>query len=84
MELVSAYLRASAPRTYCDACLAFAVQEAVEAVHQAAEGLTEQEQFARKTGRCRTCRSTKRLVTRAAPTTLACKGSVGLAPTLIR
>ncbi|CAO4181249.1 hypothetical protein [Methylorubrum extorquens] len=66
-ELVSTYLRASAPRAFCDACLAVAVREPVEAVRRTVEGLTEPAQFTRKTGRCRTCRSTKRIVTRAEP-----------------
>jgi len=63
-ELVSTYLRASAPRAYCDPCLAAAVREPVEAVHQTAADLTGPGRFTRKTGRCRTCRSTRRTVTR--------------------
>ena len=63
-ELVSTYLRAIAPSAYCDPCLASAVQEALEPVHQTAEGLTEPGQFARRLGRYRICRSTKRIVTR--------------------
>ncbi|CAO4172343.1 hypothetical protein [Methylorubrum extorquens] len=83
-ELVSTFLRASAPRAYCDACLAVAVREPVEVVHRTVRGLTELAQFTRKTGRCRTCRSTKRIVTRAAPATLARDGPVGLAPAPLR
>ena len=63
-ELVSTYLRAIAPSAYCDPCLARAVREPVEAVHRTAEGLTEPGHFARKVGRCKVCRSTKRVVTR--------------------
>ena len=66
-ELVSTYLRAIAPSAYCDPCLASAVQELLEPVHQTAEGLTEPERFARKLGRCKLCRSTKRIVTRVDP-----------------
>lgn len=63
-ELVSTYLRAIAPSAYCDPCLASAVREPLEPVHQTAEDLTGPGQFARKLGRCKLCRSTKRLVTR--------------------
>ena len=63
-ELVSTYLRAIAPSAYCDPCLAEAVREPLEPVLQMAEGLTEPGQFARKLGRCKLCRSTKRVVTR--------------------
>ena len=63
-ELVSTYLRAIAPSAYCDPCLASAVQEPTEPVLQTAEGLTEPGQFVRKLGRCKLCRSTKRIVTR--------------------
>ena len=67
LELVSTYLRAIAPSAYCDPCLAKAVRESLEPVHQTAEGLTEPGQFARKIGRCKVCRSTKRIVTRVDP-----------------
>ena len=63
-ELVSTYLRAIAPSAYCDPCLAAAVREPVELVLRTAEGLAEPGQFARKLGRCKLCRSTKRIVTR--------------------
>ena len=63
-ELVSTYLRAIAPSAYCDPCLALAVREPLDPVHQTAEGLTEPGRFARRLGRCRICRSTKRIVTR--------------------
>ncbi|CAO4186341.1 hypothetical protein [Methylorubrum extorquens] len=63
-ELVSTYLRAIAPSAYCNPCLASAVREPLEPVHQTAEGLSEPGQFARKLGRCKLCRSTKRVVTR--------------------
>ena len=66
-ELVSTYLRAIAPSAYCDPCLASAVREPLEPVHQTAEGLTKPGQFARRLGRCRICRSTKRIVTRVNP-----------------
>jgi len=66
-ELVSTYLRAIAPRAYCDPCLAAAVREPLEPVRRTAEALTCPEQFARKVGRCRICRSTKRIVTRVEP-----------------
>ena len=66
-ELVSTYLRAIAPSAYCDPCLAQAVQEPPEPVHQTAEGLIGPGYFARKTGRCKICRSTKRVVTRVDP-----------------
>ena len=63
-ELLSTYLRAIAPSAYCDPCLASAVREPLEPVHQTAEGMSEPGQFARKLGRCKLCRSTKRIVTR--------------------
>ena len=63
-ELVSTYLCAIAPSAYCDPCLAQAVREPLDPVHQTAEGLSEPGQFARKLGRCKLCRSTKRIVTR--------------------
>ena len=66
-ELVSTYLRAIAPSAYCDPCLAKAVREPLEPVHQTAEGLTGPGHFARKVGRCKVCRSTKRVVTRLDP-----------------
>ena len=66
-ELVSTSLRAIAPSAYCDPCLAKAVREPLEVARQTAEDLTEPEQFARKVGRCRICRSTKRIVTRVDP-----------------
>ena len=66
-ELVSTYLRAIAPRAYCDPCLAQAVQELLEPVRHAAEALIKPGQFARKVGRCNICRSTKRIVTRVDP-----------------
>ena len=66
-ELVSTYLRAIAPSAYCDPCLAKAVREPLEPVHQMAEGLTAPGHFARKVGRCKVCRSTKRIVTRVDP-----------------
>ena len=66
-ELVSTYLRAIAPSAYCDPCLAKAVREPLELAKRTAEDLTEPEQFARKVGRCRICRSTKRIVTRVDP-----------------
>jgi hypothetical protein len=66
-ELVSTYLRAIAPRAYCDPCLAHAVQELPEPVRRTAEALAGPGQFARKVGRCRICRSTKRTVTRVDP-----------------
>ena len=83
-ELVSTYLQASAPRAYCDACLAVAVREPVDAVQRTVRGLTEPAQFTRKTGRCRSCRSTKRIVTRVAPAILVRNGPVGLAPAPLR
>ena len=66
-ELVSTYLRAIAPSAYCDPCLAQAVQELLEPVRHVAEALIEPGQFARKLGRCKICRSTKRIVTRVDP-----------------
>ena len=66
-ELVSTYLRAIAPSAYCDPCLASAVRESLELVHQTAELLIKPGQFARKVGRCKVCRSTKRIVTRVDP-----------------
>jgi len=63
-DLVSTYLRAIAPSAYCDPCLAPAVQEPLEPVHQTTEGLTKPGQFARKLGHSKLCRSTKRIVTR--------------------
>ena len=66
-ELVSTYLRAIAPSAYCDPCLASAVREPLELVHRTAEGLESPGQFARKVGRCKVCRSTKRVVTRVDP-----------------
>jgi hypothetical protein len=47
-ELVSTYLRAIAPSAYCDPCLASAVRESLELVHQTAKGLEGPGQFARK------------------------------------
>ncbi|MBB2965109.1 hypothetical protein FHU13_005532 [Methylobacterium sp. R2-1] len=70
-ELVSTYLRAVAPSAYCDPCLASAVREPLELVHQTAEALEGPGQFARKVGRCKVCRSTKRVVTRVEPVRLA-------------
>ena len=67
LELVSTYLRAIAPSAYCHPCLAAAVREPLEPVQQTAEGLTEPGRFARKLGRCKLCRSTKRIVTRVDP-----------------
>ena len=64
---VSTYLRAFAPRAYCDPCLAHAVQELPEPVRRTAETLAGPAQFTRKVGRCRICRSTKRIVTRVDP-----------------
>jgi hypothetical protein len=66
-ELVSTYLRAIAPSAYCDPCLAKAVQEPLDPVHQTAEGMEGRGQFVRKLGRCKVCRSTKRIVTRVDP-----------------
>ena len=66
-ELVSTYLRAIAPSAYCDPCLASAVHEPLAPVLQTAEGLAAPSQFARKLGRCKICRSTKRIVTRVDP-----------------
>ena len=66
-ELVSTYLRATAPCAFCDPCLAEAVREPLDLARQTAEDLTEPERFARKVGRCRICRSTKRIVTRVDP-----------------
>lgn len=70
-ELVSTYLRAIAPSAHCDPCLASAVREPLELVHQTAEGLEGLGQFARKVGRCKVCRSTKQVVTRVEPARLA-------------
>lgn len=70
-ELVSTYLRATAPSAYCDPCLASAVREPLELVQQTAEGLECPGQFARKVGRCKVCRGTKRVVTRVEPARLA-------------
>jgi hypothetical protein len=66
-ELVSTYLRAIAPSAYCDPCLASAVLEPLEPVQQTAEALEVPGQFARKVGRCKVCRSTKRVTTRVDP-----------------
>jgi len=64
IELVSTYLRAIAPSAYCDPCLATAVQEPVEPVRRTAEEVSGPGLFVRRLGRCKICRSTKRIVTR--------------------
>lgn len=79
-ELVSTYLRAIAPSAYCDPCLASAVREPLDLVHQTAEGLGGPGQFVRKVGRCTVCRSTKRIVTRVESVRLASDARLAVSP----
>ncbi len=65
-ERLIGFLIGVRPRGFCDRCIAYALTLSLEVVKNHAEELANRLRFYRAVGRCSSCRSTRRIVTRAA------------------